>query len=101
MRDRTLKWALLTLGALNIADYLFTLRAVYILGVPEGNPYMDALLGTAWFAVVKLLLVPLGLYFIWRRRHCMGWLSHSFLTVTLGAYSWVTVYHIISQIRIG
>lgn len=47
MQDRILKWALITLGALNIADYLLTLRAVYILGVPEGNPAMDALLGVA------------------------------------------------------
>lgn len=48
MQDRILKWALITLGALNIADYLLTLRAVYILGVPEGNPAMDALLGTMY-----------------------------------------------------
>ena len=101
MRDKVLKWVLIILGALNVADFLFTLRAVYILGVPEGNPYMDALLGTAWFAVVKLLLVPLGLYFIWRRRHGMRWVSMSLLAVVFAAYTWVTVYHIISQIRIG
>lgn len=101
MQDRILKWALITLGALNIADYLLTLRAVYILGVPEGNPAMDALLGTMAFGAVKLLLVPLGLYFVWRMRDGMWWVSKSLLGVALTAYLWVTCYHIISQIRIG
>ena len=101
MRDKVLKWVLISLGALNVADYLFTLRAVYILGVPEGNPYMDALLGTAWFGIVKLVLVPLGLYYIWRLRHGMGFVSRTLLGVALAAYAWVTVYHIVNQLRIG
>ncbi len=91
-RDRWIKVALIGIGIFNFADYFLTLRALS-LGIPEGNPYMDALIGTPWFAVVKLIVVPAGLYRIWMVRHGMQWISRGLLVFVLAAYTWVTVYH--------
>ncbi len=91
-RDKWIAYILVAIGALNFADYFLTLRALSF-GIEEGNPYMDALIGTPWFPIVKLLLVPLGLYRIWTLRDGMGWISRSLLILALLAYSWVTGYH--------
>ena len=95
MNDRILKAVLVALAALNVADYFFTLRAVSF-GVAEGNPAMDAAMGTPLFALVKLVVVPLACFVIWRTRD--KWCRTRFLVsgllifVTV-AYSMVTVWH--------
>ncbi len=98
-RDRCIGYTLIAIGVFNFADYLLTLRALS-LGIPEGNPYMDALIGTPWFPIVKLVIVPVGLYRIWMLRHGMGWISRTLLGLLLAAYTWVTVYHIVALLRI-
>ncbi len=98
MTDRILVWVLIALAALNIFDYLCTIQAVYLLGVPEGNPLMDALLGTAWFGIVKLFFIPIGLYFVWSKRRGLGWVSVSLLVLALAAYTAVAAYHSIGTL---
>jgi hypothetical protein len=100
MTDRFIKLLLILLAALNVADYLFTARAVYILGVAEANPAMDAALGTPFFALVKLLIIPLTCLVIWRSRHL--WhrakpLICGLLIFVTAAYSAVAVWHVWGQ----
>ena len=45
MTDRTFKILLVALAARNAADYVLTLRAVYMLGSAQGNPLMAPVLG--------------------------------------------------------
>ncbi len=99
MPDKTLKSLLIALAAMNIADYLFTLRAIYILGVPEANPFMDAALGTPLFFIIKVVLVTAGIWLIWRLRH--RWMHRTVIAGLLGfavlAYGGVTLWHIYGQ----
>ena len=100
MKDRPLLIALWCIGIFNVLDYAFTMRAIYILGVPEANPAMDAALGTPWFATVKLLLVPLGLYFIWRVRNRVRLAKPVVMfgiAVSFAAYTILTGWHIYGQ----
>ena len=70
-QERTL-WALLIgIAAFNVADYLLTTLALS-LGYRELNPVMDLVVHTPYFRIIKLVLIPLMLYFIWRRRHLVG-----------------------------
>ena len=97
-----MKYILIVLALLNIADYGFTMRAVYILNVPEANPFMDMALGTPLFAVVKLLIVPLFCYLLYITRD--KWQNKLYLTGLLSfvflAYSGVTLWHIYGQFMI-
>lgn len=96
MRDRIIKYLLISLAAMNAADYLFTVRAIHTLGVPEGNPVMDALIGTPWFAVIKLVLVPAGLYLIWRCRGRVRRVIY-YAGAASAAYGALTAWHFYGQ----
>ena len=100
MPDKVSKPVLITLALLNVADYGFTMRAVYILGVPEANPFMDITLGTPLFAVVKLLIVPSACYLLWAIRD--KWQGRSvigfLLLFVIFAYGGVTLWHIYGQL---
>jgi len=94
-----LKAVLCALAAMNVADYLFTLRAIYVLRVPEANPIMDMTLGTPLFGAIKCLLIPALCYLLWRARH--RWQRpaiHALLLFVTVAYSGVTVWHLIGQL---
>ena len=69
MKDRILKYILIALAAMNILDYLFTLRAIYVMGATEANPIMAAAMDAGLFGPVKLLAVPGLCYLMWRVRH--------------------------------
>ena len=96
MKSRKLFFMLITICVLNIADYLFTLRALSY-GALEANPLMNPIIAEFMGFVVKVLLVPLGLLFIWHTRH--KW-SRAKPLIIAGiyalfiAYSAVTVWHI-------
>lgn len=92
-------YILAAIAVFNFADYFLTLRAISI-GIEEGNPYMAALIGTPWFAVVKLFVVPLGLYRIYTLRRQIGWISSALLVMILTLYTVVTVYHIMGLLRL-
>lgn len=96
---RGITYLLIGIAVFNFADYFLTLRAIS-LGIQEGNPYMAPLIGTPWFTVVKLLIVPLGLYRIYNLRRGIGWISTSLLVMILGLYTMVTVYHTMGLLRL-
>ena len=99
MKDRILKYILIALAAMNILDYLFTLRAIYVMGVPEANPIMNMTPGTPLFGVVKLLIVPGLCYLMWRVRH--RWRRPAIVGLLMfvtSAYFGVTVWHLIGQL---
>lgn len=101
MTERMLKAVLCALAAMNVADYLFTLRAIYVMGVPEANPLMDLTLGTPLFGLIKCIIIPAACWMLWRARHhwwrpaIVGLLL--FVTV---AYSGVTVWHVWGQLAV-
>lgn len=103
MTDRILKYTLITLAALNMADYFFTLRAVYSMGIQEANPAMDAALGggpSLLFTLIKLVAIPLICLIIWRSRsrwHRMKPLICNLLIFVTVAYVAVTAWHIYGQ----
>ena len=96
MRDKTLKWMLVTLGLFNVIDCISTTVAIAN-GVAEGNAAMDAIIGTAWFPLVKLILVPLGLYLVWRVRSQTRRSILLAMTVPFVAYTLLTMWHIYGQ----
>ena len=99
MKDKTLKPILITLAFLNVLDYGFTMRAVYVLGIPEANPFMDMALGSPLFAAVKLLIVPGFCYIVWHTRQ--HWQHRAIIGALLGfvflAYTGVTFWHFWGQ----
>lgn len=96
MKDKTLKWILATIGVLNIIDYISTIVAISN-GVAEGNAAMDAIIGTALFPIVKLVLVPAGLFLIWHVRHNIRRPVMYFTAIPFAAYSLLTAWHIYGQ----
>ena len=99
MTDRILKYILIALAAMNILDYAFTMRAVYVLGATEANPIMAAALGTPAFAVIKLLIVPALCYLLWRSRHLWSRPAiRGLLLFVFAAYSGVTAWHVYGQL---
>ena len=70
-QERTLCILLVGTAAFNVADYLLTNLALS-LGYRELNPVMDLVVHTPYFRLIKVVLIPLMLYFIWRHRHLAG-----------------------------
>lgn len=96
MTDRMLKFMLIATGIFNVADYISTMIAISN-GVPEGNPVMDAVIGTPWFPVIKLVLVPLALYFVWRCRGRVRRVVY-YAGVVFAAYGLLTAWHVYGQL---
>ena len=55
----------------NIADYFFTNLALSM-GYRELNPFIDMIVGTVYFPLLKLVVIPLLLYFVWSQRCKVG-----------------------------
>ncbi|HHX74293.1 MAG TPA: hypothetical protein GX699_05245 [Firmicutes bacterium] len=99
MHDKVLA-ALLSLTALlNIADYIFTLRAVHVLGKPEANPVIDSILHTPWFPIYKVIFVPLCICFLWYVRDKVRYtrLIPLGAAVSFAVYAVLTGWHIYMQ----
>lgn len=75
------------IGILNIADYALTIYWTGIHGIQsEINPLMRWALSTPWaFAVIKLVLFPVMLYWMWRKKHDdSAWMALGmFIVITL------------------
>ncbi len=69
--ERTLFYLLIGTAAFNAADYMLTLLALR-LGYRELNPLMDLVVHTPYFPLIKLVLIPIMLYYVWVRRHLVG-----------------------------
>lgn len=57
----------MALAVFNAVDYFLTAFSLR-LGFRELNPLIDAVAHTALFPIVKLLVVPLLLFFVWAVR---------------------------------
>ena len=102
MNTRYLPMLLLGIGVFNVADYFFTVQALY-LGATEANPVMDAIVHTPLFSVVKLILVPALLVVFWTVRHKMKTRKNAIMLLTwivFISYFVVTVYHFCFQLQI-
>lgn len=95
MTDRTFKILLVALAAMNAADYVLTLRAVYMLGCAEGNPLMATVLGlgTAAFPLIKLLAVPLICLGIWCARDRVRLAVRGLVAGAVVVYGGLMVWH--------
>ena len=69
--ERILRDLLLGVAVFNVADYLLTLLALHV-GYREFNPIMDIIVHTPLFPLVKLVVVPIALYFVWSQRSRVG-----------------------------
>ena len=77
---RRLLWLLFLIGLLNVIDFLATQDLVVDGEHLEGNLLVRGLVGTSYFAVYKLVLIPLGLVLLWKVKDVvvpkyMGWIS--------------------------
>ena len=90
--DRLLWLQLIGIAAFNKVDYLMTLEALER-GYKEANPLLASMVGTFQFPLVKLLLVPLLLIFMWQMRHRIGKSLVTLTWVPFVAYSSVVLYH--------
>ena len=92
-----LKRILILTATFNILDYFFTLKAVSA-GMVEGNPAMEAILHTPLFPAVKLLLVPLMLWVLWRYRERVPRLRY-YVWVPFVAYAILTGWHVFLVVK--
>ncbi|MFO8059036.1 MAG: DUF5658 family protein [Bacillota bacterium] len=88
----SLKLMLIAIGVFNIADYVVTMQAVRD-GFTEGNPLMQSILFTPWFAAIKLLLIPSCLLAIWLVEDRLRPFGRKVVLVGLLAYAGLMVYH--------
>lgn len=70
-KEGLLKWQLIGIGAFNITDFFLTIEALER-GHTEANPLLLTIINTLEFPLVKLILVPLLLYWLWIKRHQIG-----------------------------
>ena len=76
----------------NTVDYFATLDLVAHGEHGEWNPLMRALIGTPYFALYKLVLIPIGLLLLWlTRRHVVPKYLR-FVWATCGLYALLMVY---------
>ncbi len=90
-QERTLRDLLMGIVAFNVADYLLTTLALS-LGYRELNPVMDLVVHTPYFRPVKLVLIPLMLYFIWMHRHLAGRRVLLYAWIAFLAYFLLMIY---------
>lgn len=91
-RDRGLLVLLVLIGVLAVLDFAATEPLVVYEGHSEWNPLMRRLVGTPYFAVYKLLAIPLGLVFIWLVRQRIVPKFMGAIVFTCGVYALVLVY---------
>ena len=77
---RRLFWLLCLIGLFNVIDFCTTRELVVYGDYGEWNPLMGGLVGTSYFAVYKLVLIPLGLMLLGKVKDVvvpkyMGWIS--------------------------
>ncbi len=86
---------LLLLGLLNVADFWATWDLVVLSGFEEWNPLLRGIVGTPYFALIKLCLIPLGLVFLWLMRDKVMKRFWWLLKFTCGVYLCVVAYTIL------
>ena len=69
--ERTLRYLLIGTAAFSVAAYMLTLLPLRM-GYQELNPLKDLVDYPSFFLIIKLVLVPLMLYFVWAKRYLVG-----------------------------
>lgn len=97
MTDKVLKAILILLSCFNIIDGVSTQIALSG-GAVEANPVINLLVGTPYFLILKLLLIPAVCILLWhtRRLWMQPFISRLLVFVT-AAYAGVTVWHMWGQ----
>ena len=84
---------LITIGIFNVGDYYFTLKAT-IIGYQEFNPLISLIIGTVYFPVVKLIIIPLLLFVIWLLKSKVNFLRlHIYILMLFISYFALILYH--------
>lgn len=95
---RGLLCLLILIVLLNVLDFFFTLDLVVYGTHQEGNPLLRGIMGTPYFALVKLVMIPLSLAFLWRVRRIIVPQYLRLVQFTCGVYialifyTWVVFY---------
>jgi hypothetical protein len=91
---RWLAWIVVVIFALNVFDALMTIHWVLSGQANEANPLMDHVLedSPGLFMVIKLGLVGLGSWLLWRLRHRAGAVIGIFLLFVV--YYVLFLYHL-------
>lgn len=89
---KPLALVLLLIAAFSTVDY-FTTQSLVVYGeYGEGNPFMRVVLGTPYFALYKLGLIPLGLLFLWLMRRIVVPKYLHLVGLVCGVYALLMVY---------
>ena len=89
---RGLFWLLIVIAIFNTVDY-FATQDLVVYGVHhEWNPLMRRLVGTPYFVVYKLVVIPIGLAFLWLMRRSVVPKYMGLLSLTGALYTLLTVY---------
>ncbi len=91
-RYRSLFWMLVSIALFNLFDYFATQNLVTFGVHEEWNPLMRTLVGTPYFAVFKLVLIPLGLLFLWSVRRIVVSKYLGLVRFVCGIYALLIVY---------
>lgn len=97
MKDLKHKYKLLAILLFFIAvfsavDYFATHSLVVYGEHGEGNPLMRALVGTPYFALYKLGVIPLGLLFLWFVRRTVVPKYFNLVRIACGVYALLMLY---------
>ncbi len=93
-RNPVLLWLLLFgVGVFNVADFFLTLYAIKH-GFREANPIIDLIVDTAYFAKIKLLIVPLLLLLLWLGRKKIGHRLYYYVWLIFLAYTFLMLYYV-------
>ncbi len=91
-RFRGLFWMLMLIALFNTVDFFATQDLVAFGDHNEWNPLMRGLVGTPYFAVYKLVLIPVGLLFLWSVRKWVVPKYEGLIRLACGAYTLLMAY---------
>ncbi len=92
--ERIFRCLLFGVAVFNVLDYLLT-EIFLLAGYRELNPVMGLIEGTPYFPLVKLVIIPLLLYFVWWLRYGVGNRILYYTWFTFGAYLSLMIYFVI------
>ena len=92
IRFRGLFWILALIGLFNIVDFFATQDLVVLGEHNEWNPLMRGLVGTPYFTVYKLVLIPVTLLFLWSIRRSVVPRYMGLIRLACGIYGLLMVY---------
>jgi len=69
--ESILLFLLVAVSIFNVIDYFVTMQSI-CRGFVEGNPVINAILHTPFFPLLKIVVIPLALFFIWQVRRHIG-----------------------------